>query len=175
MCVLESFRQSSALALDIKADIQITDQYAGDVSDSLTTPSPSTLHFASSPRVGHQTIPRPDSPPPEDQDTPLSPLSTVSGTPITPHPINHTLFGPSADDASPSPTSLYFDPDSRSARVKRTEKLSQFFGEPIDLTSPPRLLTPAKSKKEVVNDVFGDVWRAFQAEGKRGKLRGVEM
>jgi hypothetical protein len=92
-----------------------------------------------------------------------------------------------------------FDPNSRSARRRRTGKLSSFFGETnINFSSPnppPHLICPGagnwekdrseresgktksktktKTRRETLDSVLGEMWRGVQSDMKRGGL-GVE-
>jgi hypothetical protein len=70
---------------------------------------------------------------------------------------------------------IYCDPNSRQARRKRTGKLSHFFGESIDFDKPPPLPSKRKSRKEILDGMVGEMWRAVVAESRKGELKGEEV
>jgi hypothetical protein len=103
--------------------------------------------------------------------------SSLPTTPPRPlHPVSDPLFSPSVDDiSSPEENPLSFDPSSHDARRRRSGKLSQFFGEVIDFERPPPVPPKKKTKKEVLDGVLGEMWRAVQIENRRGVLGREEM
>lgn len=100
-----------------------------------------------------------------------------------------------AADAVPSPTWTQprydptsppvIDPQSHSARRRRTGKLSQFFGEAgVDFTDPDALQTRldqnstgrgrGKARREVLDGVLGEIWRGVQTEIRLGRIKHGE-
>ena len=88
---------------------------------------------------------------------------------------------PSSGERSPDETYI-LDPQSRAARLKRTGKLSNFFGEAVDLSqsplTPPRSSTATakrKSRRETIDGMLGEMWRAVQADVSQGSIRVDEL
>ena len=79
------------------------------------------------------------------------------------------------DQMSPEMAQTRFDPNSHDARRRRSGKLSQFFGEVIDFERPPPLPPKKKTKKEVLDGLLGEMWRAVQLENRRGVLAIEDM
>lgn len=85
--------------------------------------------------------------------------------------VGHQTYFPSLDDLpSPEVEQVALDPSSHDARRRRSGKLSHFFGEMVDFERPPPMPPKKKTKKEVLDGVLGEMWRAVQLENRRGVL-----
>lgn len=88
------------------------------------------------------------------------------------------------------------DPQSRTARKRRTDKLSQFFGESVDLSKPleerantvPRARLQSasasrhatgggrwKRRRDTIDAMLGEMWQSVQTEMGRGGLKKDEV